>query len=112
MEHPKMLETVAEVVDDMTSQLNIDEIIHLRKLFDKDYDSEFTLEKHFASTELGRYIRNTYGLWQDNEKLAEDCARIDKKTAEGTLLMWENKARSFLLMVCFWAGFIQMMHQQ
>ena len=92
------LETVKEVVDDLCCDINKDNIKEIRSLFDDDYNDPDQNDngiqqtaKFIVRSGFGRHIRNKYKLWSDNKKLAEDCIKIDRKTATATYKMWKNK---------------------
>ena len=72
------ISTVSEVIEDMKPD-NEDQARGLLDVFEQT-----SWEYVSMRMDLGRYVRNTYGLWQQNHALAEDCVRIDPKTACAT----------------------------
>lgn len=75
-----MFETVNEIVEDIISKMT-------------DEDKKATVEYigcPTAHSTLGRFIRNDYGLWQNPEKLAEDCLQNHPAEATATRCMWDG----------------------
>lgn len=86
-----MLKTVNEVVDHLLSELPIDKLEEVRKVMDRDYGpNQDSIETIHIRITFGRYIRNKYGLWENNEELARDCLRVDPDAATATYRMWAN----------------------
>ena len=84
-----MLKTVKEVVDQLLSELPQDKIDEIRKVMDRDHGpDEDDLDVLHARISFGRYIRNKFGLWQNNIDLAKDCLKVDPATATATFRMW------------------------
>jgi len=92
MAKPKMLSTVDEVVNDIIAQLDEERREKLHIILDDDMptdDDDFARIQSQIS--IGRQIRNTYGLWQDNEDLAKDCLRVDPAISTGSYRLWREE---------------------
>lgn len=93
MNECKMLKTVSEVVEDLIS--TADDLKMLHHILDQDLPKEDDPEKLFCDTyakiEISRHIRNSYGLWQNNEDLAGDCIKVNYKNSTATYRLWHER---------------------
>ncbi len=69
--------TVDEAVERLLTTIDIKQIPRY------DSRSAFVANTHFR---LGMYVRNTFGLWQGNESLLEECGTEDPDKASGVIL--------------------------
>ncbi len=75
--------TVDEAVERLLTTIDVKQIPRY------DSRSAFVANTHFI---LGMYVRNTFGLWQGNESLLEECGTEDPDEASQIILgvLWRR----------------------
>ena len=85
--------TVDEAVDKFIASLNEEDIN-----FIKTHKQNESLTSIQVSIDMGRGIRNRFGLWKDNDALMEDSGESHPDDASGIILdkVWDQLYEGFM----------------